>query len=150
MKPLLVCLASVLFAASLPAADLVIAQNKACDYQIIVPDKSGDGMVDGWLMLAARLTQRAFAMNGFEVAITTEGARAKDKPGLYLGAARFAKSHGVVVDQLEDWTWFQKLIGRDVIIAGRDKRDAAKKSSGNDVPLALLGTGIRTRSAPAS
>ena len=140
MRLTLLGLASIVFASSLTAADLVIAENKACDYQIIVPEKSGDVFVDGWLTLAARLTQTAFARNDFVVAIITESARAKDKPGLYLGATQFAKAHGVVVDQLEDWTSFQKAVGRDVIIAGRDRRDAMKKSSGSEVPLALLGT----------
>ena len=133
---LVVCLCSTL----LYSADLVIGENKVCDYQIIVPEKSGDTVVDGWLMLAARLTQAALAKNGFEVAITTEGAKVEDKPGLYLGATQFAKAHGVVVDQLQDWTSFQKVVGRDVIIAGRDQRDAVKKSSGSETPLALLGT----------
>lgn len=140
MKRILLSLAVCLCSTSLYSADLVIAESKACDYQIIVPDKSGDGIVDGWLMLAARLTQTALAKNGFDVAITTEGAKVKDKPGLYLGATRFARAHGVVVDQLEDWTSFQKVVGRDVIIAGRDKRDAVKKSKGSEVPLALLGS----------
>lgn len=140
MKPALACLASLLFTASVPAADLVIAENKACEYQIIVPEKSGDIMVDSWLLLAARLTQTAFVKNGFEIAITTEGTKAKDKPGLYLGATQFAKAHGVEVDRLDDWTSFQKVVGRDVIIAGRDKRDAVRRGSGKDEPLALLGT----------
>lgn len=140
MKNVLACLASFAFAASLSAADLVIAENRACDYQIIVPDKSGDRVVDGWLMLAARLTQTAFAKSGFEVAITTEGAKAKDKPGLYLGATQFAKAHGVSVDALEDWTSFQKVVGGDVIIAGRDKSNAVKDDDGKAIPHAMLGT----------
>lgn len=140
MKNLFACLSSLLLAASLPAADLVIAENKACDYQIIMPDKSGDVFVDGWLMLAAKLTQTAFAKNGFELTITTEGAKAKDKPGLYLGATQFAKAHGVVLEQLEDWTSFQKVVGRDVIIAGRDKSDPVTNTAGEMVPRAMLGT----------
>lgn len=138
MKPTL--LALLLLTQSLPAADLVIAEKKACDYQIIIPKPTDDVFVDGWLMLSARLTQAAFAKNGFEVAINTENTKAKDKPGLYLGATQFAKANGVAVDQLEDWTYFQKVVGRDLIIAGRDKRDAVRTSTGQVEPLALLGT----------
>ena len=137
---LLFILTAFVIAAPLHAADLVIAENKTSDYQIIVPDPTGDVVVDGWLRLAARLTKTAFAKNGFEIAITTEGAKSKDKPGLYLGATQFAKAHGVAVERLEDWTYFHKVVGRDVIIAGRDKRDSAKKSDGGEMPLALLGT----------
>ncbi len=140
MKCALLCLLVLIDISSLPAADLIIAGNKACDYQIIVPDKSGDVFVDGWLMLAARLTQTAFAKNGFDVAITTEGVRAKDKPGLYLGSTHFAQSHGVAVDSFADWTYVQKVVDRDVIIAGRDESDPVTNGRGEMVPLALLGT----------
>lgn len=140
MKKILLILAALFFATALYAEDLVIAEHKVSDYQIIVPDPTGDVLVDGWLRLSARLTQVAFAKNGFEIAITTEGAKAKDKPGLYLGATQFAKAHGVALESLKDWTYFQKVIGRDVIIAGRDKRDSARKSDGGEMPLALLGT----------
>jgi hypothetical protein len=140
MKNVCLCLAVLLFASSLLADDLVIAANKASDYQIIVPEPTGDVFVDGWLTLAGRLMQAAFAKNGFEVAINTENAKVKDKPGLYLGATQFAKAQGVAVESFEDWTYVQKVIGRDVIIAGRDRRDSAKKSDGGEMPLALLGT----------
>ena len=136
----LLCFVALQSVPSLSAAELVIAENKTCDYQIVVPDKSADQLADGWLMLAARLTQAALAKNGFEVPITNESTKSQDKPGLYLGATQFAKTHGVTVEQLEDWTYFQKAVGRDVIIAGHDKRDPVKGSDGREQPVALLGT----------
>ena len=140
MKKSILTLAALFFASSLFAADLVIAEHKTCDYQIIVPDKTNDEVVDQWLMLAARLTQAALAKNGFEVPVNSETAKAKDKPGLYLGATQFALSHGIKVEQHDDWTYYQKAIGRDVIIAGHDKRDPAAVTRGRVLPLALLGT----------
>ncbi len=140
IKMLLLCFFALLSVPSLPAAELVIAENKTCDYQIVVPDKSVDQLADGWLMLAARLTQAALAKNGFELPITSESTKAKDKPGLYLGATQFAKAHGVTVEQIEDWSYYQKVVGRDVIIAGRDKRDPVKGGDGREIPVALLGT----------
>lgn len=140
MKTLLFCFAVMLSVPSLRAAELIIAENKSCDYQIVVPDKSEDQLADGWLMLAARLTQAALAKNGFEVPISSESTKSKDKPGLYLGATQFAKAHAVTVDQIEDWTYYQKVVGRDVIIAGHDKRDPVEGSNGRELPVALLGT----------
>lgn len=140
MKVILLSCITIFVTVALPAADLVIANNKMCDYQIIVPDRSGDPVLDGWLMLAARLTQTAFSKNGFELPIATEGAKVKGKPGLYFGATQFAKTHGISVAQIEDWTYFQKVVGRDVIIAGRDKRDPAITGGDRTMPLALLGT----------
>lgn len=140
MKMAFLCFFALLAVPSLPAAELVIAENKTCDYQIVVPDKSEDQLVDGWLMLAARLTRAALAKNGFDVPIAIESTKAKDKPGLYLGATQFAKAHGVTLGQLKDWTYYQKAVGRDVIIAGHDKRDSMTRSDGSELPLALLGT----------
>lgn len=140
MRIFLISLVSLLWFCPVRAADLVLAENGASDYQIIVPDPSGDGLVDGWLMLAARLTRAALAENGFDLPVTTESAKAKDKPGLYLGATGFAKAHGVRVEQLADWTYFHKVEGRDLIIAGRDRRDPVQDGRGRVIPLALLGT----------
>lgn len=140
IRKLLLCFLAALSVPIVPAAELVIAEKKQCDYQIVVPDKTADHMVDGWLMLAARLTQAALAKHGFEVPITSEGAKSNDKPGLYLGATHFAKANGVNVEQLADWTYHQKVIGRDVIVAGEDKRDPLKVGNGRELPVAVLGT----------
>lgn len=140
MKPLLLSLVTLLVTLPLSAADLVIAENKASDYQIIVPDKTGDEIVDAWLALAARLTQSSLARNGFELPIHAESEAEKDKPCIYLGATRFAKSHGLQLEQLTDWSYYQKAVGRDVIIAGHDKRDFVPTSREKPLPLALLGT----------
>lgn len=116
------------------AADLVIAEDGRTDYQIVIPDKSADEVVDRWLLLTAKLMEAAFRTNGFEVAVVRESARAPDKPGIYLGATEFARQNGIKVEQHEDWTYYQKVVGKDLIIAGNDKKDPFK------TPLALLGT----------
>ena len=110
MKTLFLGILALLSVPCLQAADLVIAENNLCEYQIVVPDKAADPLADGWLRLAARLTQATLAKNGFEVPITSESTKSPDKPGIYLGATQFAKTHGVTVDQLEDWTYFQKVV----------------------------------------
>lgn len=140
MKTLFLGILALLSVPCLQAADLVIAENNLCEYQIVVPDKAADPLADGWLRLAARLTQATLAKNGFEVPITSESTKSPDKPGIYLGATQFAKTHGVTVDQLEDWTYFQKVVDRDLIIAGRDKRDPVRGSKGKELPVALVGT----------
>ncbi|MDI1311019.1 DUF4838 domain-containing protein [Prosthecobacter sp.] len=140
MKCSLLCFTALLSVPLLPAAELVIAADKTCDYQIVIPDKTGDQLADGWLLLGARLTQAALAKNGFEVPISSESTKSQDKPGLYLGATQFAKAQGVSVDQLQDWTYYQKVVGRDVIIAGHDRRDPMRGGDGREIPVALLGT----------
>ena len=140
LRGVLLVLSALILASASPAAELVIAENGACAYQIVVPDQSGDAVVDEWLTLAGRLVQAAFAKNGFELPITTESARTADKPAIYLGATKFARSHGVDVVPLDDWTYFFRTVGRDVIIAGRDRSDPVLRERGPVVPVALLGT----------
>lgn len=133
LRGVLLVLSALILASASPAAELVIAENGACAYQIVVPDQSGDAVVDEWLTLAGRLVQAAFAKNGFELPITTESARTADKPAIYLGATKFARSHGVDVVPLDDWTYFFRTVGRDVIIAQvwslHWKRKSARRSS---------------------
>ncbi|MDB4459105.1 DUF4838 domain-containing protein [bacterium] len=122
------------------AADLVIAENGKCDYQIVIPDKGKDSIVDHWLLMTAKLTQTAFEKNGFAVVVVEEGAKAKEKPCIYLGATRFAAKNGIDVEQHDDWTYYIKAVGKDLIVAGNDKQDPVKTIRGTQTPLALLGT----------
>ena len=122
------------------AADLVIAENGKCDYQIVIPDKGKDAIVDNWLLMTAKLTQTAFEKNGFAVVVVEEGAKVKEKPGIYLGATRFAAKNGIDVEQHDDWTYYIKAVGKDLIVAGNDKKDPVKTIRGTETPLALLGT----------
>jgi hypothetical protein len=138
-KPLLLCLA-MLAPLAASAGDLVIAENKKCDYQIVLPDKCSDEIADHWLSLAARVTQTAFAKNGFSVTVAKEGARVQGKPGIYLGATRFARDNGIKVEQHDDWTYVIKAAGKDLIIAGNDRKDPVETIRGRKTPLALLGT----------
>ncbi|MFA7158135.1 MAG: DUF4838 domain-containing protein [Kiritimatiellia bacterium] len=136
------CLCFMALAVSVAsAAELVIAENGKCDYQIVIPDKAADEIVDKWLTASASLVQAAFKKNGFKIEVVKESAKAADKPGIYLGATEFAKKNGIKTEQLEDWTYYQKVAGKNLIIAGNDKKDPFKTVRGaTNTPLALLGT----------
>lgn len=125
---------------TLKSAELVLAENNRCDYQIVLPDPNDDLFVEDWLMFTARLVKTAFAKHGFEVEITTESSRTPEKAGIYLGATRFARAHGVDPAPLEDWTYHLRALERDLIIAGRDKSDPVVGDNGKVTPRALLGT----------
>ncbi len=138
-KLLPLCLLALMSGAA-HAADLVIAENGATDYQIVISDEAADEVVDNWLLMTAKLMEAAFQTNGFEVAVVRESAKAPAKPGIYLGATAFAKKNGIKVEQHDDWTYYQKVVGKDLIIAGNDKKDPLKTIRGTQTPLALLGT----------
>ncbi len=116
-----------------PCAELVLAEHGKTGYQIVIPDKGKEALVDKWLFAAAKLMQASFETNGFRIEVVQEGAKATDKPGIYLGATEFAKKNGIKVEQHDDWTYYTKAVGKELVIAGNDKKDP--KSS-----LALLGT----------
>ena len=122
------------------AASLVLAENGKTDYQIVIPDKGKEEIVDNWLFAAAKLMQAAFEKNGFKIDVVQEGAKAADKPGIYLGATEFAKKSGIKVEQHDDWTYYHKAVGKDLIIAGNDKKDPVNTIKFTKTPLALLGT----------
>ncbi len=115
------------------AGELTIAESNQCNYQIVIPDKGREEVVDNWLSAAAKLMQATFEKNGFKIDVVQEGAKAADKPGIYLGATGFAKKNGINVEQHDDWTYYHKAVGKDLIIAGNDKKDPKTM-------LALLGT----------
>lgn len=120
------------------AADLVIAEKGSTDYRIVLPAGSKDEIIAHWLFISAKLMQAALERNGFKIEIVKEGTASQGKPGIYLGAADFAKKNGVRVEQYDDWTYHLKAVGKDLVIAGNDRKDHGRPLRGT--PLALLGT----------
>ena len=123
----LLCLASCLAAfavLSVPvghAEELTLAAQGKTDYQIVIPDSSPSPEIGQWITNIGQLFQNAFKANGFEITVVPEAKRVPDKPGIYLGDTAFARSHGVNVATFPDWRYVHKVVGRDVIVAGRDQ-----------------------------
>lgn len=117
--------------ASAAAARLVIAENAKCDYQIVTPDKSPDAVINQCLRQTGRLVQHAFKESGFDLPIVKEGERDGAKPGIYLGATAFARAHGCDPAKLEGWSYFHRVVARDVILAGRDEAPPDLSHLGN-------------------
>jgi len=138
-KLLFLCL-TVVAPTVMYAAELVLAENGKSNYQIVIPDKSADEVVDNWLLMTAKLIQAAFEKNGFRIEVVKESMKAYDKPGIYLGASVFAEKNNIKVKQCDDWTYYHKVVGRDLVIAGNDRKDPFKTVRGTKTPLALLGT----------
>lgn len=111
----------------LPAADLTLLRGGKSDYQIVVPDKLETPELAECLCQTARLVQAAFKANGAEMTVVTEGARDAVRPAILLGDTRFARSSGVDLTKLRDWSYVQRVIGRDIVLAGLDQ--AAKGQS---------------------
>jgi hypothetical protein len=119
------------------AAELVLLAAGRSDYQIVVPDgaagaTAGPGSktatgpangtgIDACLAQAARLLETALEANGAEVDVVPEADRDTTRPAILLGDTAAARAAGVDVTTLADWSSVVRAVGRDVVIAGRDR-----------------------------
>jgi hypothetical protein len=117
---LLFCALALGFADLTAAADLTLLAGGKSDYQIVIPDQQPSAGLTECLNQTARLVQTAFQANGAEVPVVTESGRDAAKPSLYLGDTAFARSQGIDVTKLRDWSYVHRVVGRDIIVAGHD------------------------------
>lgn len=123
MKPLLTLFLTL---TSATAADLTLLDAGKTDYQIVLPDAVPTPAIDASLQQTARLLQTAFLANKAEIAIVREKERDGSKPVLMLGNTVLARKNGVEVTKLRDWSYVQRVIGKDVILVGHDHASKAK------------------------
>jgi hypothetical protein len=102
------------------AADLLLLTNGQSNYEIVIPDQQPSDALQECIAQTARLLQVAFKANGAEVAIVMESQRDVTKPALLLGNTQFARKHGLDVTTLRDWSYVQRVIGNDILVAGHD------------------------------
>ena len=108
------------------AAELVIAENGRCEYQIVIPDSSSATNIHVWINNTALLFRDAFKINGFDVPVVTESARDPAHPAIYLGATEFARRNKISFGKHAGWSYAHKVVGKDVIIAGNDHPTSVK------------------------
>jgi len=134
-----VCI-SLLAGTMAPAAELTLAANGKSDYQVVVPDAPPTTDIVECLAQVARLVQTAFKANGFDVPVVQESKRDAVRPGIYLGDTAFGRASGIDVSRIRDWGYVHKVVGRDVIIAGRDRPSPGKAKNPGAPAFDRLGT----------
>lgn len=105
---------------------LTLLDGGKTDYQIVLPDAAPTETIDASLQQTARLLKTAFLANKAEITVVREKERDAAKPALMLGNTVLAQKNGVEVTKLRDWSYVQRVIGRDVILAGHDHASKAK------------------------
>lgn len=130
----IICLLAVVSAG--PAGELPVLENKRSDYQIVLPDKGGDAVIEKAISESANVLQKMFESNGCEVPVIGESRASREKPGIYLGDTIAAKTAGLDVSKLPVWTYVWKAAGKNLIIAGRDWM-APGQRSGKDKACSL-------------
>ncbi|MFN7343789.1 MAG: DUF4838 domain-containing protein, partial [bacterium] len=123
MKPLLALFLTI---SAANAAELTLLDAGKTDYQIVLPDAAPTPAIDASLQQTARLLQAAFLANKAEIAIVREKERDGSKPALMLGNTVLARKSGVELTKLRDWSYVQRVVGRDVILAGNDQASKAR------------------------
>ena len=113
-------LAALVSALSAQAADLVLARGGKSDHQIVIPEAAPASSVGEGLQQTARLLQVALKANGAEVPVVAESKRDPQKPTIWLGDTAFAKEQKIELSKLKGWGYVLKVVGNDVVIAGRD------------------------------
>jgi tetratricopeptide (TPR) repeat protein len=101
-------------------ADLVLARGGQSNYQIVVPEPTAAPSVTEGLQQTARLLQVALLANGAEVPVVAESKRDPNKPTIWLGETAFAREQKIETSKLKGWGYVLKVVGQDVVIAGRD------------------------------
>lgn len=102
------------------AVALTLLDAGKSDYQIVVPDKLETQALTDGMAQTARLLQTALKANGAAVEVVPESQRDAAKPALLLGNSRLAQKSGIDVTKLRGWSYVQRVIGRDIVIAGHD------------------------------
>lgn len=118
------------------AADLVLSANGKSDYQIVLPDKGPNAIIERALADVADTMREMFRANGCAVPVVKEAQADTQKPGIYLGDTAAARAAGVEACQLPIWAYVWKTSGRNVVIAGRDW-PATGREDGAERPCSL-------------
>jgi len=101
--------------------ELVLGENGKSDYRIVLPDTSPDQTIAECLRQTARVIVTAFEQNGIRLPVEQEKDHDGNAPGIFLGDTAFARANGVAASQLRDWNYRIKVVGPNVIIAGKDE-----------------------------
>lgn len=76
------------------AAELTLAADGKSDYQIVLPEKTLDPIIDRALAKAADVMREMFHANGCAVPVVKESQANKQQPGIYLGDTAVARADG--------------------------------------------------------
>ena len=108
------------------AAEVILAHEGKSAYQIVIPDGPPAvpgavlSSIPGGIIQVARLIQAAFKSNHAILPIVHEHDRDPAKPAIFLGDTAFARANGFDPKLLKSWGYQLKVVGNDVMIAGKD------------------------------
>ena len=128
------------FVSNATAGELKLVSNGKSGYQIVVPAKFANANVARLSAIPAKLLQNCLKEStGVLLPIIKEDKLDKSKPAIFLGRTDFAKAHGIDTDKLKGWTYVEKIVGENIILAGNDHPDVLGEKSASPCRY-ILGT----------
>lgn len=140
MKKFLLGMAVLLSAAACWSAGIEIVKDGKSDYQIVVPENGKDKNIDGFITSSAKLLQSCIVeATGVNLPIVDEAKSDKAKPAIFIGDTAFAKANGVNTEKMQNWTYVNKAVGKNIILAGADRPNVPNQK-GSHYTSYILGT----------
>jgi len=107
---------------SVPKIEIV--KNGQSNYQIVIPNKGKNKNIDVFIDSSAKLIQDCIQeASGAKLPITEESKANKNKPSIFIGDTLFAENNGANIKNLKGWTYIEKTVGENLILAGNDRPD---------------------------
>ena len=109
---------------TLNAEELTLVSKGQSNYQIVIPTRFQNTNIENFVKLSAKLLQNCVKdSTGVVLPIVKENKLDKSKPGIFLGDTSFARKNGVQAEKLSGWTYVEKTVGKNLILAGNDRPD---------------------------
>jgi len=110
--------------------DLFVVESSKSKYQIVIPEETDAGHADVFVQQSAKLLQDCIEeASGISLPILRENAYNKSIPAFFLGNTHFARANGIHPRELTGWTYIEKAIGENIILAGNDRPDIPDQKS---------------------
>ena len=130
MKPVSLLFALLCLALPCFSADLVIAENKSSNYQIVFPDELASQHLLQYVSLGAELIRVGIKnASGADVPLVRESQKAADKPAIYVGDTKALAAAGLSAKDFAKWEHAIAVKGNDIFIYGADWPNPFKNNS---------------------
>ena len=113
---------------TLPGFGLTVAEKGKSNYQIVVPDSSGDFHLDGYVELGGKVIKTAvFKAAGARISVVKESQMIPGKPAIFVGNTRALKKAGLSSEKFALWEHSIVVKGKNIFIYGKDEANTLKK-----------------------
>ncbi len=119
---------SLMLWAALPGFALTVAEGSRSNYQIVVPDGSGDSQLDKYIELGGKVISTAvYKASGAKIPVVKESKMVPGKPAIFVGNTRALKNAGLSSGKFALWEHSIAVKGKNIFVYGKDEANPLKK-----------------------